>query len=192
LAVRDGRKERFFTLYQLETASPFQRQYSTDPDESDTPDNPFTAINMAIIDKDRWVAYLDEEIAFNDEDTLDHYLATIIKDLLLVNNYTAVADVARQIDAYYSGEFLRSDPLLKFQDDKGMEIFLSILYRLVFDLAELISYKDSRQDTLVELILELRKLPPKQLKIWKVCCVFIASSLATLTLWLGGVFGVHP
>ena len=57
---------------------------------------------------------------------------------------------------------------MRFYDDKGMESFLWALYQVIFDLARLIPYNDLKQTALVQLILELRKLPPKQFKIWKV------------------------
>ncbi|KAL1970741.1 hypothetical protein VTN77DRAFT_2575 [Rasamsonia byssochlamydoides] len=52
-----------------------------------------------------------------------------------------------------------------------MANFLSILYELVFDMARLLPYTDARQDTLVQLILELRKLPPKPCRIWNENCI---------------------
>lgn len=79
---------------------------------------------------------------------------------------------------------------MKFLDDKGIGEFLTNFYELVFDLARLIPYDNSNQEKLVQLILELRKLPPKQFKIWKVCKVFYALSpvlLLILRLLLGGL-----
>jgi hypothetical protein len=139
-------------------------------------DNHFTAMN-----EDWWVAYLDEEIADCEEDTPDYGLATIFKDMLLTSDHRVVADVARRIDAYYAVEFWPFlDPLAKFTEDKGMAGYLNAVYSLVFDLARLIPYKDSRQDMLVELILELRKLPPKPFKIWGVCYyIFINYPLSS-------------
>jgi hypothetical protein len=149
---------------------------------SNTPDNSSAALNMPTTGEDRCLAYLDEKMALNEEGTPDYDIATIIEGLLLNgNDHTAVADAARQIDMYYSSVFLPLDPLIKL-DDEGMASLLSTLYNLIFEVARLISYKDSRQDTLVELILELRKLPPKQIKIYNVCCVFVRYLLSSTQL----------
>jgi hypothetical protein len=91
------------------------------------------------------------------------------------------------MDTCYVGKYLLSDPLLKF-NDKGIAGFLSILYDFVFDIAQLLSYNDSRKDTLVELVLELRRLPPKPFKIWEVCCVFVLLTIIHPNFLASGIF----
>jgi hypothetical protein len=47
--------------------------------------------------------------------------------------------------------------------------FLNVFYKVVFTLARLIPYNNSsKQEKLVRLTLELRKLPPRSFKIWLV------------------------
>jgi hypothetical protein len=58
---------------------------------------------------------------------------------------------------------------MRFEDDKGMGGFLDRLYDLIYDLARLIPFNNSLQDVLIQLIMELRNLPPKPFKIWNVC-----------------------
>ena len=116
----------------------------------------------------RWMEYLDGEMATTEADPVTHCLAQIIRDTLLSTDESRAAGAAHRIDAYYQDEYLPSDPFLKFSDDKGMAGFLNSLYGLVFDVARLIPYRDALQDTLIQVIVELRKLPPKPCKIWDV------------------------
>ena len=120
--------------------------------------------------KEPWLAYLEGEIASCGEDSYNAEFATIMRSLLLSLENSAPADTARRIDTYYWEEYLPSDPLLRFQDDKGIGGFLNFLYELVFDMARLVPYDDSKQDQLLQLIFELRQLPPKPFKIWNVRC----------------------
>lgn len=140
--------------------------------------------------KKPWIAYLDKEASYWGEGMCESVLAIMLKDLLLSDSDSTAADTARLIDNYYEQEFLPSDPLMKFLDDKGIGGFLTTFYELVFNLARLIPYNNSNQEKLVQLILELRKLPPRQLKIWEVCKAFYALSsvlLLILRLLLGGL-----
>ncbi|PGH10123.1 hypothetical protein AJ80_07573 [Polytolypa hystricis UAMH7299] len=95
----------------------------------------------------------------------------MLKSLLLSNDKSKVKDIAEDIDAYYSNVYLPSDPLIRFQDDKGISDFLAGMYGVVLQLGRFISYKDARQDTLVELIQELYKIPPKTFRIWNAPCL---------------------
>ena len=116
----------------------------------------------------KWIAYIEEEIAEEDDD-LFTFLANSIKDLLLSKSETAARDTAVAIDTYYEEEYFASDSLLRFEEDKGMTGFLLDLWEIVFPLAKVVSYKDDAQIKLVNLILELQKLPTRTHKIYKVC-----------------------
>ena len=118
--------------------------------------------------KEPWFAYLEEGIASCGEGTFECDLNNIMKDFLISTSDLAALDTALRIDTYYWEYHLPSDPLMKFEEDKGIAGFLNHLYELVFDVARLIPYSDPRQDMLVQLILELRKLPAKPFKIWNV------------------------
>lgn len=127
-----------------------------------------------------WLALIDEELSLDPKGSLDHDLLQIFKDLLLSHGGTQViAEAARQIDGYYTSKFLPSDPLMRFQEDKGIAGFLAVLYRIIFDLGRFLSYKDPRQGILAQLILQLRQLPPKPFKIWH---VWFTSALSVCPL----------
>ncbi|KAI9772821.1 MAG: hypothetical protein M1840_008703 [Geoglossum simile] len=113
-----------------------------------------------------WTGYLDGEMPATEADSVAHCLVQIIRDTSLSTDESRAAGAARRIDTYYRDEYLSSDPLLKFSDNKGMASFLNSLYELVFDVARLIPYRDAEQDNLIRVIVELRKLPPKAYKIW--------------------------
>lgn len=117
--------------------------------------------------KEAWEALLDGDDDSDEENAPAPIYTAIFKDLLRQDGNTA-PEAARRIDAIYVEEFLPSDPLLKFQDDKGMEGFLHVLYQLIFDLARVIRYGDPKQDRPAQLLSELHQLPPKKFTIWKV------------------------
>lgn len=125
------------------------------------------SVEIPSTEKSEWLTYLNYEIA-SEESCIAGDMAREIRTLLLPDGDIAVRDTALRIDALYE-KHLTDEPLLKFQEDKGMESFLHSLYVLIFELALLIPYSGNPQDTLVQLLLELRKLPPKTYKIWKVC-----------------------
>lgn len=119
-----------------------------------------------------WIEFLDDEIVNADPDTPEHDLPKIFRQALLSENESSPSETAKQIDTYYQETYLPSDPLLRFQDDKGMSGFLNSIYDLVFELATVIPYHHHLQNVLVEFIAALRKLPPKQCKIWDVRGLF--------------------
>lgn len=122
----------------------------------------------ANLGEEPWITQFDDEINDLDEGAWEIDIARVLKQFLLSDGHSST-DTARRIDDSYEQQFLPSDPLMKFKDDQGMEGFLSCFYEVVFTLARLIPYHSSMQEKLIELILELRKLPPRPSKIWKVC-----------------------
>lgn len=117
-------------------------------------------------------AYLAEEIAIYEGYGDPSKLPSIFLDLFTTYRdedcQTATHNVTRRINAEYWDVYLPSDSLIKSQEDKGMAEFLSRLNNLVFGLALLIGYDDPRQDALLQVLVELRKLPPKPFKVWRV------------------------
>ena len=107
----------------------------------------------------------------------ENFLAKMLKDFLLSDGDSTATDTARLIDNFYGQVYLPSDPLMKFEDGQGIETFLVGFYELIFALARFIPYNSSDQDKVVQLMLELRKLPPKQLRIWEVCQVLLCAVL---------------
>ena len=124
------------------------------------------------VDGEPWLAFCDDEDHTGDPKSSD--LLMMMKDLLLSRLDTVtVKDTAKKIDDYYSKTYLKSDELMKYRDDKGMEDYIATIYWLIFDLAQRLSHKDPRQDILVQLIVELRGLVPKKFTIWGVGTTFI-------------------
>lgn len=125
--------------------------------------------------KKPWITQFDKEIIECGEGTSEHFLAKMLKDFLLSDGDSTAADTARRIDDFYEQVYLPSDPLMKFEDGQGIGAFLVGFYELIFALARFIPYNSSDQDKLVRLIQELRKLPPRQLRIWEVCQVVLCA-----------------
>ncbi|WYZ36950.1 hypothetical protein EsH8_II_000456 [Colletotrichum jinshuiense] len=118
-----------------------------------------------------WIQHLDEELSQSQPDVLGNGLCLILRRLVLSTNDSAATDAAQQVDEYYCDHYLPSDPLLKLEDDKGMEAFLNTLYGLVFELACLVPYNHDLQQLLVNFVIELVKLPAKKVKIWNEECL---------------------
>jgi hypothetical protein len=122
---------------------------------------------MAALDpcasNDALKAYLAEEIGLDIEDGVESQVALILLDFVKAHpqpDHQAVArELARRINADYWELYRQSVPLLKRQEDKGLAGYLNGLYELIFGLARLIGYDDSQQDVLVEVLVELHKLP---------------------------------
>jgi len=115
-----------------------------------------------------WLLWLDEEIKGAIEEDYTNGLCVALKDFLLSTSDTAAADTALRVDALYKETLLDGDPLLKFQDDKGISGFLNTLWEIFFEVAKRVPYSDSEQHKLLQFINELRKLSPKPFNIWKV------------------------
>lgn len=119
--------------------------------------------------KEPWITQLNQEIDFLGENTWEYDLAMILKGLFLSDGDSDAADIARKIVNCYDQKFVPSDPLIRFRDDKGIQPFLFAFWQAVFiAFARIIPYNDSNQEKLLRFILELRKLPPRQFKIWEV------------------------
>ena len=65
-----------------------------------------------------------------------------LEEFLISPNDSVAADISRLIDTYYWGNLLPSDPLMRFQDDKGMGGYLNCLWELIFDIAKRVPYND--------------------------------------------------
>lgn len=135
---------------------------------------------VANVSNEPWTAQFDKELNDWTAEGVENAFAVVLKDFLLSDGDPTAAETAHEIDDLYTQEYLPSDPLLKFSDDQGMEGFLGDFYQIFFTLARLIPYDNSKQDRLIQVILELRKLPPKQFKIWKVCYALLYDALTLI------------
>lgn len=94
------------------------------------------------------------------------HLTSILQDLFASDRgKEALADAAQKIDSYYHTTFLDRYKLRNFNK---IQRYLFKLYTTIFDASRCLHYNDPRQDTMVQLIQELRNLPPKTVRIWKV------------------------
>ena len=117
--------------------------------------------------QDAGIAYLDEQISESYEGAETYELANILKHLLAENGITP-QETAQQIDSFYEDEFLPSQPIFQKEKAKGMITLLGALDELLCNLGRVLRYDDVRQDALIQVILELRKLPTRQVEIWGV------------------------
>lgn len=130
-----------------------------------------------------WREELTREISEDAAGGVASQVSSILLDLLTTfpeHGPEAAREAARRIDADYGDAYLPSDPLLKGADDRGMTMFLERLYGLILSVVTFIDCDDARQDALVQLVAELRKLPPKAFKIMDVSnhhCILYSKGL---------------
>ncbi|KAI1471939.1 uncharacterized protein F4812DRAFT_416084 [Daldinia caldariorum] len=130
-----------------------------------------------------WIEFLDNEIANGDPQTPRHAMAKIFRRSLFSARGCLPSDAALQLDSYYHDTYLPAHPDLKDEDDKGMVAFLSGLYGVVVDLMFLIPYHHGLQYTVIDLLYELRNLPPKEIKVGgKICQIYEEEPVLELTM----------
>ena len=116
-----------------------------------------------------WISYLEDEMAgAKADDPVSYCLAQILRDTLLHTGKPHAVAAAQRIDTYYRYEFLSSDSLLMSLEGNGTAGFLCKLYHLIFCVARFITCGPP-QEVLVQLLVELRKLPPTSCRLWNVC-----------------------
>ncbi|KDN66824.1 hypothetical protein CSUB01_03007 [Colletotrichum sublineola] len=122
-----------------------------------------------------WIQFLDRELSQSTPEDVENGLCQIFRHLFTSPNASAATEAAQQVDGYYRDVYLPSDPFLKFLDDKGTAGFLNTLYELVFDLARVVPYDHEQQQLLVQFLIELVKLPTREVKIWDRKCLVYAN-----------------
>lgn len=137
--------------------------------------------------RDAGIAYLDEEISESYEGAETYELANILKRLLAENGITP-QETAQQIDSFYENDFLPSQPIFQKEKAKGMINLLGALDELLCNLGRVLRYDDVRQDALIQVILELRKLPTRQVEIWEVSKTTSRSAPAFVVHYLANTF----
>lgn len=119
-----------------------------------------------------WLAYLNEEIASPENlATYETDIDIFMKEYLLSSDAKLAEVTACRIDKSYWETYLPSlsIPPENIDSDGEMEGFLGKLYNLIVELAVIIPCGDTKQEMLLQLLLELRKLPPKTFKYGNVC-----------------------
>jgi hypothetical protein len=114
-----------------------------------------------------WLKWLEEDSKYYDEGSWQVNLNHILMEFLLSENSDAAA-AARQIDTNYSQEYVAQDRLVVACLDQGMENYLWFFYEILFSAVKLIPYDDARQKNLVQLLVELQRLPARPFLLWDV------------------------
>ena len=121
-----------------------------------------------------WLPVLDDMV-LNRQDPEEDFpstLATIYKDYLLSDDDDAPATFARRFDDFYKEVY---EP--KFNgyngEKRGWTGYLVAFYETVFSVAVAMDYDEPKQIKVIQLLLELRKLPTHAVKIFVVGFSFI-------------------
>lgn len=117
-----------------------------------------------------WLAHLNKEYLSCEEGSVEHDIASIMKDMLLSgDSKNATPTAAHRINTYYWDRNLDSGPLFRFQREEGTFDFLYLIYEIIIEgIAPFLPYSDSRHDALVQLVIELYRFPPRPVKAWNV------------------------
>ncbi|KAK8008872.1 hypothetical protein PG991_011423 [Apiospora marii] len=111
-----------------------------------------------------WVAYLETE-RNRRFDPVDSSFMSIFRDLLRSNAVHAAHDAAHAIDQAFADGWLPQRSMLKHGGDEGLADFVHLVYNLIFELAPLLAHDSAQHVRLFELLVELRKLPPRSFKL---------------------------
>ncbi|KAK8072182.1 hypothetical protein PG996_005530 [Apiospora saccharicola] len=127
------------------------------------------AVHMDDEDEDQqgqstWVAYLETE-RNRRFDPVDSSFMSIFRDLLRSNAVNAAHDAAHAIDQAFADGWLPQRSMLKHGGDEGLADFVHLVYNLIFELAPLLAHDSAQHVRLFELLVELRKLPPRSFKL---------------------------
>ena len=124
--------------------------------------------------KPEWLKFLDDYL-FPDEgsqalpvdESFDRILASMVKEYLLCDDVDAASAFAQRFDALYGAVY---EPRFNGYNKthKGWTGFLIAFYRVLLGAAAELRYNDPKQDKVVQLLVELRKLPPRAVKIFVV------------------------
>jgi hypothetical protein len=120
--------------------------------------------------KPAWLEALDERLrvyaphSASSPPDLEYVLSAKIKEYLLCEDDDAAARFARHFDNF---DFSVYKPKVNRQA-KGWTGYLELFYEIIVDVAVEARYDDPVQDKIIQLLLELRKLPPRTVKLWVV------------------------
>lgn len=127
--------------------------------------------------KESWMALLYQKFIFCEKGTVEHDIVSIIQDLLSSDSddiNTAARTAAHQIDTYYWDRNLESGTQFRFQIEKDpYNDVQEVLFNAILYVVPLLHYAQDakKQNKLVQLIEELRRIPPRPVKIQGVCDV---------------------
>lgn len=111
-----------------------------------------------------WQSYLATE-RNKRYDPVDGKFMDIFRDFLVSDSATAAQDAAKLIDKAFADGWLPQKSMLQHGDDGGLADFVHLVYNLIFELAPLLPYDTPEHERLFELLMELRRLPPRTFKL---------------------------
>ncbi|KAK2765316.1 hypothetical protein FQN54_008160 [Arachnomyces sp. PD_36] len=117
--------------------------------------------------KERWLSLFEENIRY-EKGTVQHDVASIIKDMLLSNqSNNTVRATAYQLNTYYWERNNENGPFFTWaKTGESVPGYISFIIDMIVGPTPFIPYDDPKQDLLVQLILELRNLPRNPVKAW--------------------------
>jgi hypothetical protein len=122
-----------------------------------------------------WVSKLNDELACWEQGSLDYTFASCLRGRL--QSKTTPRTISSAIERTYDN-YLRANPQLESAEDKGWVVFISSFYKVVFVFAKYIPHNCEKQDSLIKALLELRRLPPRQIKIHGVCILSYSDCIS--------------
>lgn len=133
------------------------------------------AEHTATPSKPAWLKFVDEYLGLEEEgsqvrpinESFDSILASMVKEYLLCDDADAAAIFARRFDDLYGAVY---EPRFNGyrKRKKGWTGFLITFYEMLLGVAVEVRYDDPKQDKVVQLLVELRKLPARVVKIFVV------------------------
>jgi hypothetical protein len=132
--------------------------------------------------KPEWLKLLDEYLFLEEssqalpiDESFDRILASMVKEYLLCDDVDAASTFAQRFDALYGAVY---EPRFNGYNKthKGWTGFLIAFYRMLLGAAAELRYDDPKQDKVVQLLVELRRLPSRAVKIF-----VVSATLPTLS-----------
>ncbi|KAK2764254.1 hypothetical protein FQN54_008946 [Arachnomyces sp. PD_36] len=114
--------------------------------------------------KEPWLSFLEKEYLWCEKGTVQRDVSSALKDMFLSTDHdNAAHTAAHQFNTYY-WERVNKRQSFKWGKREPWVDYISFLYQIIVRLAPVVRYDDVRQDILVQLIVELRNLPPNPVK----------------------------
>lgn len=129
-----------------------------------------------------WLAYLNKEYLLFEGGLVEHDMSSIVKQMLLSEDQDNIArTAAHEIDDYWH-RHLKTDTFNFQKEEPSFFDFHTCLYNIILELPRFVPYNDPKQDTLVQLLVELRRLPSRSDPPSNVCLtLFCLSALSNTT-----------
>ncbi|KAK0666411.1 hypothetical protein QBC41DRAFT_150436 [Cercophora samala] len=116
-----------------------------------------------------WITIIKENKYLHDdssyENTIAPHIAQLFQEYLLSDDESSTAATALKFDSMYEDLYLPNYNGRGNGRKKGWTGYLSYFYETVFVIAKHIPYNDPLQDKVIQLLLELKKLPSRATKI---------------------------